>query len=124
MFAPLKANVLPSGGGNYINVASIQFNNARLTFNQNGMGNNGMSTTRPFYQFYDTAMYSSPPSDPSHYEYEPISQFFLGPNYSLNNTNNLPTRPSPRIRRLNILRAKRDAAISDAPMSIAQALCH
>jgi len=54
LVAPLKANVLPAGGGNYINVASIQFNNARLTFNQNGMGNNGMSTTRPFYQFYDT----------------------------------------------------------------------
>ncbi|ULQ53257.1 RagB/SusD family nutrient uptake outer membrane protein [Flavihumibacter fluvii] len=51
---PFKANIMPAGGGNYINVSSIQFNNALLTFGQAGMGNNGMSTTQPFYSFYDT----------------------------------------------------------------------
>lgn len=51
---PYKANIMPAGGGNYINVASIQYNNALLTFQQAGMGNNGMCTTQPFYNFYDT----------------------------------------------------------------------
>ncbi|MBZ5856920.1 RagB/SusD family nutrient uptake outer membrane protein [Flavihumibacter profundi] len=51
---PYKANVMPAGGGNYIVVASLQFNNAFLTFQQNGMGNNGMCTTKPFYDYYDT----------------------------------------------------------------------
>ena len=58
---PLKADVLPGQwGGNYVVVSSIQFNNAKLTFGQNGMGNNGMSTVRSFYRFYDTTSdYSS-----------------------------------------------------------------
>jgi hypothetical protein len=51
---PYKAGIVPAGGGNYINVSSIQFNNALHTFKQSGMGNNGMSTTQPFYRFYDT----------------------------------------------------------------------
>ncbi|WP_152270450.1 RagB/SusD family nutrient uptake outer membrane protein [Agriterribacter humi] len=51
---PYKAGVVPSGSGNYINVASIMANNAFFTFGQSGMGNNGMSTTKPFYDFYDT----------------------------------------------------------------------
>lgn len=51
---PLKAGIVPAGGGNYINVSSIMANNANYTFGQLGMGNNGMSTTKPFYDFYDT----------------------------------------------------------------------
>lgn len=52
---PFKADVVPAGSGNYINVASIMANNAFYTFSQSGMGNNGMSTTKPFYDFYDTS---------------------------------------------------------------------
>jgi hypothetical protein len=52
---PYQAGVVPAGGGNYINVSSIMANNANFTFAQLGMGNNGMSTTRPFYNFYDTS---------------------------------------------------------------------
>lgn len=52
---PFKAGVVPAGGGNYINVSSIMANNAFYTFSQAGMGNNGMSTTKPFYDFYDTS---------------------------------------------------------------------
>lgn len=51
---PFKAGIVPSWGGNYINVSSIMANNAAYTFSQLGMGNNGMSTTKPFYDFYDT----------------------------------------------------------------------
>ncbi|MFT3704281.1 MAG: RagB/SusD family nutrient uptake outer membrane protein [Agriterribacter sp.] len=51
---PLKAGVLPAGSGNYVNVSSIMANNAFYTFSLAGMGNNGMSTTKPFYDFYDT----------------------------------------------------------------------
>lgn len=51
---PLKAGILPAGSGNYVNVSSIMANNAMYTFEQLGMGNNGMSTTKPFYDFYDT----------------------------------------------------------------------
>jgi starch-binding outer membrane protein, SusD/RagB family len=52
---PYKAGVVPAWGGNYINVSSIMYNNAYFTFGQTGMGNNGMSTTKPFYDFYDTS---------------------------------------------------------------------
>lgn len=51
---PIKAGVVPQGSGNYVNVSSIMYNNAYFTFGQTGMGNNGMSTTKPFYDFYDT----------------------------------------------------------------------
>ncbi|MBX2925271.1 MAG: RagB/SusD family nutrient uptake outer membrane protein [Chitinophagaceae bacterium] len=51
---PYKAGIVPSWGGNYINVSSIMANNAAYTFLQLGMGNNGMSTTTAFYKFYDT----------------------------------------------------------------------
>ncbi len=52
---PYQAGVVPAGGGNYINVSSIMANNAFFTFDQAGMGNNGMSTTHGFYSFYDTS---------------------------------------------------------------------
>ena len=51
---PYQAGIVPPGGGNYIVVATLMENNATYTFGQNGMGNNGMCTTQPFYSFYDT----------------------------------------------------------------------
>ena len=59
-------------------------------------------------------MVSRPPRDPSLYEYEPIEQFFLDKNYILNNNNNnnTPIRPPARIRRINMLIAKRNINIS------------
>ena len=52
------------------------------------------------------------------------SNFFLDKNYILHNNNNTPTRPPARLRRVNMLIAKRHANISDNPMSINQALRH
>lgn len=51
---PYQAGIVPPGGGLYLEVASLMANNALYTFGQNGMGNNGMCTTQPFYSFYDT----------------------------------------------------------------------
>ena len=47
----------------------------------------------PCLKFYDMSLYKSPPKDNDSYEYESISEFF-------SDTNNLPTRPNARIRKL------------------------
>ena len=88
---------------------------------------NSLSAVTPCFQFYSTSLYSTPPASASPYEYEPIEQIFLDKNYKLNNNsnnNNTPTRPPARVRRVNMLMAKRYANITDSPMSITQALKH
>ena len=77
---------------------------------------NSLPAETQCFQFYSTSLYSTP-----QYEYEPIAQFFLDKNYKINNNNTL-TLPSTRLRRINMLVAKRNASITDRPMSIAQAL--
>ena len=78
----------------------------------------------PCLKFYDMSLYKSPPKDNDSYEYESISEFFSDKNYVLTNTNNSPTRPNARIRKINMLKAKLDFNIGDSPMSISQALKH
>ena len=84
---PYKAGVIPAGSGNYIVVASIMANNAFYTFGQNGMGNNGMSTSHPFYNFYDTSsLYETRIADGNTNVYRTFNdqrtgQFLIGQQY-------------------------------------------
>ncbi|MGC4035761.1 MAG: RagB/SusD family nutrient uptake outer membrane protein [Chitinophagaceae bacterium] len=84
---PFQAGIVPSWGGNYINVSSIMANNANFTFSQSGMGNNGMSTTKPFYDFYDTtAVYDTRVVDGNTNVYKTFNdqrtgQFLIGQQY-------------------------------------------
>lgn len=84
---PYKAGVVPTGGGNYIVVASIMANNAFFTFGQNGMGNNGMSTSHSFYSFYDTtSVYETRVADGNTNVYRTFNdqrtgQFLIGQQY-------------------------------------------
>jgi hypothetical protein len=84
---PYKAGVIPAGGGNYIVVASVMANNAFYTFGQNGMGNNGMSTSHPFYSFYDTtSVYEKRVVDGNNNVYRTFNdqrtgQFLIGQQY-------------------------------------------
>jgi hypothetical protein len=74
------------------------------------------------FQYYSTADFASPPQSTTDYEYEPIEEFLQDPNYTLPKT--IPTRPSAKIRRLNMLSAKKAHSTLDSPMSIRQALAH
>jgi hypothetical protein len=74
------------------------------------------------FQYYSTADFASPPQLATDYEYEPIEKFLQDPYYKLPKT--IPTRPPAKIRRINMLSAKRSHATLDSPMSIRQALAH
>lgn len=84
---PFKAGVVPVGGGNYVVVSSLMANNAFYTFGQNGMGNNGMSTTKHFYEFYDTtSVYEKRTVDGNNNVYRTFNdqrtgQFLVGQQY-------------------------------------------
>ena len=76
-------------------------------------------------QFVDISSNLTPPTDSFLFEYEPIQQFFADKNYIINNNNSnivLPTRPTRKLRRVNMLKAKINSNVSQIPMSIASAL--
>ena len=77
-------------------------------------------------KFFDISSNLTPSTDPSLFEYEPIQQFFADPNYIINtnDTINLPIRPTRKLRRINMLKAKINSNASHMPVSIASALRH
>ena len=72
------------------------------------------------YQFFDTSIYSSCPSDPDSTEFEPCSQFLSDTSYKFI-ASSAPV--SRRTRRVNLVKTNKIYAFnSDSPVSVAQAL--
>jgi hypothetical protein len=74
------------------------------------------------FQYYDVETFSVPPTSNSDFEYEPIEEVIQDSNYTF--VSKLVRRPNGKIRRANMLRARKTISISDEPMSIEQALQH